>query len=99
MKRYRKLWFSFTAALLCLLALPLQVRAEDPLLKNEELAGEGIPESWEVRSYLKEAYDVSADGGEVTLTSYEANDLRLCQTLTVEENTAYVFSAQIAHWD
>ena len=96
MKRHQKPILSLLAALLWLLILPLHARAADSLLRNGELAGEGVPEGWTVRSYQKEEYAVSTENGETTLTSFEANDLRVCQTLEVKENTAYVFSAEVA---
>ena len=96
MKRRLKPILALMAALLCVLSVPTCAHAADSLLQNGELAGEEVPTGWEIRSYLKEDYSVSAQNGEVTLTSYEANDLRLYQTLTVKENTPYVFSAEIA---
>ena len=94
MKRYLKQMISCFAAVFILSAF-LCAHAADSLLENTSLSGDGIPEAWDVRSYLKEDYSVSAADGEVTLISYDPNDLRLCQTITVKENTAYVFSAEI----
>ena len=95
MKRYLKQVISCCAAVFILSAF-LCAHAADSLLNNTSLTGNGIPEGWEVRSYLKEDYAVNAADGEVALISYDPNDLRLCQTLTVKENTAYTLSAEIS---
>ena len=95
MKRHLKRALSLFAAMIILSSF-ICAHAADSLLENTGLFGEGIPEGWEVRSYLKEEYSVNSASGEVTLTSYDPNDLRLCQKLAVEENSAYVFSAEIS---
>ena len=94
MKRLLKKMLFFLAAVLILFPV-LTASAADSLLENTDLSGDGIPEGWEVRSYLKEEYSVNALNGDVTLISYAPNDLRLCQTVTVKENTAYVVSAEV----
>ena len=60
------------------------------------MEGEGIPAGWEVSAYLAEGLSVSSQDGVVALTAHDPNDLRLIQTVKVEENTAYVFSADIS---
>ena len=79
-----------------LLTLSIGASAADELLVNGELSGEGVPDGWKVISYLSEGYSVSAQDGEVIMTSREGNDLRLTQTVEVEENTAYLLRAQVA---
>ena len=55
-----------------------------------------LPDGWYVSSYENE-YQASGDGtGVVTLTSGVADDLRLCKKVTVQENSRYVLSAEIA---
>ena len=83
-------------AVFLILSAGVFARAEDMLLTNPALEGEGVPDGWEVRSYLKDACSVESDRGIVTLISYEPNDLRLCQTVAVEENTAYTLFAEIS---
>ena len=83
-------------AVFLILSAGVFARAEDILLTNPALEGEGVPDGWEVRSYLKDACSVESDRGIVTLISYEPNDLRLCQTVAVEENTAYTLFAEIS---
>lgn len=88
-----------STALILLLAafLTLPVLAADsPTLLNGALEGDGVPEGWEVYSYQSQGYSVSAENGVVTLSAYEEDDLRLTQLVEVEENTAYVLSAQVA---
>ena len=99
MSRSKTKILSLAAALWCLFSLVPTAQAADQLLTNGSLAGEGVPTGWEVRSYLKENYTVQTQNGETALTSHQANDLRVYQTLEVEENTAYVFSAEIAASD
>ena len=94
MRRMSKPILVLAAALL--LFAPLRVLAADSLLVNGGFDGDGVPEGWEVRAYDKENYTVQTENGQVTLTSFASNDLRLCQTLEVEENSAYVLSAEIA---
>ncbi len=85
-------WFIILCALLAIGAFA----ADDELLQNGNLRGEEFPEGWSVLSYLAQNYSVSAKDGEVTLVSGEPNDLRLFQTVTVDENTAYMFSAEVS---
>ncbi len=92
-KRYIKI---YAAMLIAALLLTVPVRAEDALLQNGELAGEDVPEGWTVVSYNSDGWSVSLEDGAVVLASSGANDLRLCQTVCVEENTAYVFAAEIS---
>ena len=80
--------------LLSVLSFPAY--AADELLVNPSLEGEGVPEGWTVLSYLSEGFSVSSQDGEVILTCLEANDLRLLQTVEVEENTVYTLRAQAA---
>ena len=55
-----------------------------------------LPDGWYVTSYENE-YQASGDGtGVVTLSSGVADDLRLCKKVTVQENSRYVLSAEIA---
>ncbi len=88
------------SGVLCLLfLLPLfsaGALAAEPELKNGELSGDGIPDGWDVRSYLPDGYSAEAHDGIVTLSSSEYNDLRLTQLVTVEPGTAYILSAEIS---
>lgn len=84
--------FFLAAVLLTLPALA----AGETLLINGELAGTGIPEGWEVSSYLTQGYAADARDGVVTLTAYNEDDLRLVQRVEVEENTAYILSAELS---
>lgn len=67
-------------------------------LENGSLtdAVNGVPVGWRVLSYYPDGYSVDTQDGTVTLSSLEINDLRLCQTVEVEPETAYVFSAEIS---
>lgn len=71
--------------------------AEEPVLVNGEMknAANGIPEGWGVLSYLQSDFQVETGDGIVTLLSTAMNDLRLRQTVEVEEYTSYVLSAEI----
>lgn len=85
------------ALLLFFLLLPTRAAAAgEELLANGALDGEGIPEEWSVVSYLSEGCSAAVSDGVAALTSREANDIRLCQTVRVKENTAYVLSAEIS---
>lgn len=90
LKRYLTGFF-FAAVLLTLPAL-----AAGELLTNGELAGTGVPKGWEIRSYLTQGYAADAREGVVTLTAYDADDLRLVQRVEIEENTAYILSAELS---
>ena len=79
-----------------LFALSVSAYAADELLINPELSGEGVPDGWNVISYLSTGYSVAVQDGEVIMTSREENDLRLTQTVEVEENTAYVLKAEVS---
>ena len=82
--------------LICCVLMSISASAADDLLVNGELAGKGAPDGWAVMSYLPDHYTVTAEDGTVTLTSSDSNDLRLFQTVEVEENTNYVFSAEVS---
>ena len=69
--------------------------AADELLVNGELSGDGVPDGWEVISYLSEGFTVETADGEVIMRSAEPNDLRLGQYVEVEENTSYALTAQV----
>ena len=68
--------------------------AADSLLCNGELAGEALPDGWEAVSYTSEGCAVTLEDGVITLSASQANDIRLRQYVAVEENTAYVLSAE-----
>ncbi len=70
--------------------------AADELLTNPVPVDNAIPSGWEIRSYLAENYSVASGDGEFILSAKEPDDLRLTQLVEVEENTAYLFSAQIS---
>ena len=76
--------------------LPVRASAADELLVNGALEGEGVPDGWEVVSYLGDGFSVSAENGEVVMRSVEPNDLRLGQYVEVEENTTYALTAQVS---
>lgn len=71
--------------------------ASEPELINGELANatNGVPEGWGVLSYLQSDFQVETADGITTLLSTAMNDLRLRQTVSVEEYTAYVLSAEV----
>ena len=96
MKRWKQLPLRLVTALLLACLLKVPAFAADSLLQNGEFSGDGVPAGWEVRAYQTEETSIRASNGEVTLVSYDPNDLRLCQTLTVDEQKAYTFSAEIA---
>ena len=55
-----------------------------------------LPEGWYVESY-EDRYQAYGDGsGVITLSSDVADDLRLCQKVTVEEGARYVLTGYIA---
>ena len=91
-KRIKRI-ITFFAAILCFSSTAL---AADSLLANGELAGEGVPDGWEAVSYSPEDCAISVEDGVVTLSSDQANDVRLRQYVAVEENTSYVLSAEIS---
>ncbi len=70
--------------------------ALDPGLVNGELAGQGIPDGWEVLAYEAEGYSVTAENGEVTITARGENDIRLQQNVKVDAGTTYRLTADIA---
>lgn len=87
------------AALLLALWLPLPgAAAQQPELENGSLTEtvNGVPAGWWVLSYYPDGYSVETQEGTAVLSSLEINDLRLCQTVEVEPETAYVFTAEIA---
>lgn len=71
--------------------------AEEPQLVNGALEREtnGVPEGWGVLSYLAEDFQVETSDGITTIMSTAMNDLRLRQTVEVEEYTAYVLTAEV----
>ena len=75
----RKLSFIFIALFLALSLLSMAAAAADELLVNGGLSGDGVPDGWEVVSYLGDSFSVEAADGEVILRSGEPNDLRLGQ--------------------
>ncbi len=91
----RKLSFIFIALFLALSLLSMAAAAADELLVNGGLSGDGVPDGWEVVSYLSDGFSVEAADGEVILRSGEPNDLRLGQYVEVEENAAYALTAQV----
>ena len=91
----RRLSFIFIALFLALSLLSMAAAAADELLVNGGLSGDGVPDGWEVVSYLSDGFSVEAADGEVILRSGEPNDLRLGQYVEVEENTSYALTAQI----
>ena len=95
----RKKTVFLTAVLAFALCLStVAVAAQQPDLENGSLtdAVNGVPVGWRVLSYYPDGYSVDTQDGTVTLSSLEINDLRLCQTVEVEPETAYVFSAEIS---
>ena len=90
----RKKTVFLTAVLAFVLCLStVAVAAQQPDLENGSLtdAVNGVPVGWRVLSYYPDGYSVDTQDGTVTLSSLEINDLRLCQTVEVEPETAYVF--------
>ena len=83
--------------LLCAVLTSTAMAAEEPVLVNGELgnAVNGVPEGWGVLSYLQSDFQVETDEGIVTMVSTAMNDLRLRQTVAVEEYTAYVLTAEV----
>ena len=75
--------------LLCAGLTSTAMAAEEPVLVNGELgnAVNGVPEGWGVLSYLQSDFQVETDEGIVTMVSTAMNDLRLRQTVEVEEYT------------
>lgn len=87
----------FVFLLLLAMLTPAALAAEEPVLVNGELENpvNGVPEGWGVLSYLQSDYQVECSDGIVTLLSTGMNDLRLRQTVEVEEYTAYILTAEI----
>ena len=83
--------------LLCAGLTSTAMAAEEPVLVNGELgnAVNGVPEGWGVLSYLQSDFQVETDEGIATMVSTAMNDLRLRQTVAVEEYTAYVLTAEV----
>ena len=83
------------ALLLCALPLCAAAAASELLNPEWKLAENGIPENWDVNSYNRSGYSVSVEDGQLVLSSTEENDLRLCQTVTLQPNAVYVLSAEV----
>ena len=82
--------------IVCCLMLSIRAAAASNLLKNGELDGNGPTEGWSVLSYLPENYSVTVTDGIAMLSSDEPNDLRLMQSVDVEENTSYILTAEVS---
>ena len=80
---------------LLILSLQCSARAEDELLYNGELSGDGFPDGWTVVSYQSD-YTVDCEDGIVTITCAGENDIRLMQTVEAEENAVYIFRAEVS---
>lgn len=96
--KLKKTLIQILTVLLLLSVLSISaLAAEEPVLRNPGLenVSNGVPEDWGVLSYLQSDFQVETDDGIVTLLSTAMNDLRLRQTVEVEEYTAYVLSAEI----
>ncbi len=94
--RKAKTVFSLLLSLLLAAVLSVSALAAEPELKNGELCGDGVPEGWSFLSYVSESAGMSVEGGVVTMTAEDYNDIRLTQLVAVEPNTVYVLSGEIA---
>lgn len=92
----KKLWIILALLIVLPVFLFVPARAADgQLLSNARFDEAGIPDEWSVRSYLKDGYTVAVGDGVVTLSSDQPNDLRLIQTVSVEEESVYLLTGEI----
>lgn len=59
-----------------------------------ELSSDGLPLGWSVVSY-ENRYDISCDGGVLTISTTVADDCRLVHKIPVSGSTRYVFEADV----
>ena len=86
------------AFLICILFMVclIPARAEGGLITNGSFAGDAVPDGWTVTAYRDEAFEIIRDGDALYINAYDPNDVRLTQTIAVEPDTVYVFTADIS---